>query len=346
MAISLRRHCRSAAIIAPGYTRDPRYGNIATHGEEFRFWLHPRRRFRISSSPVEILLRPDGRSAAFIAPSCTQHAHYGHFSTYGDEFRLQLHPRRRFGISPPPMAISLRRHCRSAAIIAPVYTRHARYSNVATHGEEFRFWLHPRPRFRISPPPLHVALPIYGRSAAFIAPSCTQHAHYGHFSTYGDEFRLRLHPRRRFGISPPPMAKSRRRHCRSAAVIATSYARDARYGNIATHGEEFRFWLHPRRRFRISSSPVEILLRPDGRSAAFIAPSRTQHARYRHFSTHGDEFRLRLHPRRRFGFSPPPMAKSRRRRCQSAAFIAFSLTRSRSSEKISTPGDESRRQLH
>src|SRR5690606_23922218 len=73
------------------------------------------------------------------------------------------------------------------------------------------------------------------------------------------------------------------------------------------------------------------------RSAAFIAPSRTQHARYRHFSTHGDEFRLRLHPRR-FGISPPPMAKSRRRRCQSAAFIAFSLTRSRSSEKISTPG--------
>src|SRR5690606_27728433 len=119
----------------------------------------------------------------------------------------------------------------------------------------------------------------------------------------GDEFRLRLHPRRRFRISPPPMAKSRRRHCRSAAVIATSYTRDARYGNIATHGQEFRFWLHPRRRFRISSPPVEILLRPDGPSAAFIAPSRTQHARYRHFSTHGDEFRLRLHPRWRFGIS-------------------------------------------
>src|SRR5690606_16835014 len=106
------------------------------------------------------------------------------------------------------------------------------------------------------------------------------------------------------------------------------------------------FWLHPLRRFRISSPPVEILLRPDGRSAAFIAPSCTQHARYRHFSTHGDEFRLRFHPRRRFGISTPPMANSRRRHCRSAAFIAFSLTRSRSSEKISSPGDESRRQLH
>ena len=59
MAISLRRHCRSAAVIATSYTRDARYGNIATHGEEFRFWLHPRRRFRASSPPVEILLRPD-----------------------------------------------------------------------------------------------------------------------------------------------------------------------------------------------------------------------------------------------------------------------------------------------
>src|SRR5690606_28664193 len=212
MAISLRRHCRSAAIIAPSCTRDPRCRDGATHGAEFRFWLHPRRQFRIS---------------------------------------------------PPPMAISLRRHCRSAAIIAPGYTRDPRYGDIATHGEEFRFWLHPRRRFRISSPPVEILLRPDGRSAAFIAPSCTQHAHYGHFSTYGDEFRLRLHPRRRFGISPPPMAKSRRRHCRSAAIIAPGYTRDPRYGNIATHGEEFRFWLHPRRRFWISSPPVEILLRPD-----------------------------------------------------------------------------------
>src|SRR5690554_3316324 len=226
MAISLRRHCRSAAVIATSYTRDARYGNIATHGEEFRFWLHPRRRFRISSPPVEILLRPDGRSAAFIAPSRTQHARYGRFSTHGDDFRLRLHPRRRFRISSPPVEILLRPD---------------------------------------------------GRSAAFIAPSRTQHARYRHFSTHGNESRLRLHPRRRFGISPPPIATSRRGHCRSRAVIAPSYTPDARYGNITTHGEEFRFWLHPRRRFRISSPPVEILLRPDGRSAAFIAPSRTQH---------------------------------------------------------------------
>src|SRR5690554_3949160 len=307
MAISLRRYCRSAAVIATSYTRDARYGNIATHGEEFRFWLHPRRRFRISSPPVEILLRPDGRSAAFIAPSRTQHARYRHFSTHGDEFRLRLHPRRRFRISSPPVEILLRPDGRSAAFIAPSRTQHARYGHFSTHGDEFRLRLHPRRRFRISSPTVQSLLLPDGRSAAFIAPSRTQHARYRHFSTHGDEFRLRLHPRRRFGISPPPMAKSRRRHCRSAAVIATSYTRDARYGNIATHGEEFRFWLHPRRRFRISSPPVEILLRPDGRSAAFIAPSRTQHAHYGHFSTYGDDFRLRLHPRRRFRISSPPV---------------------------------------
>src|SRR5690606_9362191 len=181
----------------------------------------------------------------------------------GDEFRLRLHPRRRFRISPPPMAKSRRRHCRSAAVIATSYTRDARYGNIATHGEEFRFWLHPRRRFRISSPPVEILLRPDGRSAAFIAPSRTQHARHRHFSTHGDEFRLRLHPRRRFGISPPPMAKSRRRHCRSAAVIATSYTRDARYGNIATHGEEFRFWRPPRRQFRIPPPPVPILLRPN-----------------------------------------------------------------------------------
>src|SRR5690606_39116263 len=156
-----------------------------------------------------------------------------------------------------------RRHCRSAAVIATSYTRDARYGNIATHGEEFRDRQRAVQGLRVASSPGEILLRPDGRSAAFIAPSCTQHAHYGHFSTYGDEFRLRLHPRRRFGISPPPMAKSRRRHCRSAAVIATSYTRDARYGNIATHGEEFRLWLHPRRRFRISSPPVEILLRPD-----------------------------------------------------------------------------------
>src|SRR5690606_19996634 len=278
-------------------------------------------------SPVEILLRPDGRSAAFIAPSCTQHAHYGHFSTYGDEFRLRLHPRRRFGISPPPMAKSRRRHCRSAAVIATSYTRDARYGNIATHAEEFRFWLLPLRGVLPSSSPVEILLRPDGRSAAFIAPSCTQHAHYGHFSRSEERRVGQIDPRWRVGVSPPPMAISLRRHCRSAAVIATSYTRGARYGNIATHGEEFRFWLHPRRRFRISSSPVEILLRPDGRSAAFIAPSCTQHAHYGHFSTYGDEFRLRLHPRRRFGISPPPMAKSRRRHCRSAAVIATSYTR-------------------
>src|SRR5690606_36054519 len=152
----------------------------------------------------------------------------------------------------------------SAAVIATSYTRDPRYGNIATHGEEFRFWLHPRRRFRISSPPVEILLRPDGRSAAFIAPSCTQHAHYGHFSTYGDEFRLRLHPRRRFRISPPPMPRPRRRPRCPSATLFRSYTRDPRYGNIATHGEEFRFWLHPRRRFRISSPPVEILLRPDG----------------------------------------------------------------------------------
>src|SRR5690606_21456544 len=221
-------------------------------------------------------------------------------------FRLQLHPRRRFGISPPPMAISLRRHCRSAAVIATSYTRGARYGNIATHGEEFRFWLHPRRRFRISSSPVEILLRPDGRSAAFIAPSCTQHAHYGHFSTHGDDFRLRLHPRRRFRISSPPVEILLRPDGRSAAFIAPSRTQHAHYGHFSTYGDEFRWRLHPRRRFRIPTRRAAVLLRPDGRSAAFIAPSRTQHAHYGHFSTYGDEFRLRLHPRRRFGISPPP----------------------------------------
>src|SRR5690606_27381496 len=137
MAISLRRHCRSAAIIAPGYTRDARYGNIATHGDEFRFWLPPPRRFPPAPPPVEILLRLDGRSAAFIAPSCTQHAHYGRFSTHGDDFRLRLHPRRRFRISSPPVEILLRPDGGSAAFIAPSCTQHAHYGRFSTYGDDF-----------------------------------------------------------------------------------------------------------------------------------------------------------------------------------------------------------------
>src|SRR5690606_8221828 len=278
--ILLRPDGRSAAFIAPSRTQHARYGHFSTHGDDFRLRLHPRRRFRISSPPVEILLRPDGRTAARIAPSRTQHAHYGHFSTHGAEFRLRLHPRRRFGISPPPMAKSRRRHCRSAAVIATSYTRDARYGNIATHGEEFRFWLHPRRRFRISSPPVEILLRPDGRSAAFIAPSRTQHARYRHFSTHGDEFRLRLHPRRRLRISSPPVEILLRPDGRSAGFLALRPRRPAGHGNIATHGDEFRLRLHPRRRFRISSPPVEILLRPDGRSAAFIAPSCTQHAHY------------------------------------------------------------------
>src|SRR5690606_20440680 len=137
--------------------------------------------------------------------------------------------------------------------------------------------------------------------------SRTQHARYGHFSTHGDEFGLRLHPRRRFRISSPPVEILLRPDGRSAALIATGRTRHGRYGHFSTHGDEFGLRLHPRRRFRISSPPLEILLRPDGRSAASIAPSRTQHARYGHFSTHGDEFGLRLHPRRRFRISSPPV---------------------------------------
>src|SRR5690606_8647703 len=56
---SRRRHCESAAILASGYTLHPPPGNIATHREEFLRLLHPRRRFRVSPPPVEILLRPD-----------------------------------------------------------------------------------------------------------------------------------------------------------------------------------------------------------------------------------------------------------------------------------------------
>src|SRR5690606_21583126 len=155
----------------------------------------------------------------------------------------------------------------SAAFIAPSCTQHAHYGRFSTHGDDFRLRLHPRRRFRISSPPVEILLRPDGRSAAFIAPSSTQHAHYGRFSTHGDDLRLRLHPRRRFGLSPPPSAPTRRPPDRSAAFIAPSCTQHARYGRFSTHGEDFRLRLHPRRRFRISSPPVEILLRPDGRSA-------------------------------------------------------------------------------
>src|SRR5690606_6594105 len=84
-------------------------------GPTLREHRHPWRGMPILASPTATVsdfvatrgdTPPTGcRSAAFIAPSCTQHAHYGHYSTYGDEFRLRLHPRRRFRISSPPVEI-------------------------------------------------------------------------------------------------------------------------------------------------------------------------------------------------------------------------------------------------
>src|SRR5690606_40912336 len=114
------------------------YGHFSTYGDEFRLRLHPRRRFRISSPPVEILLRPDGRSAAFIAPSRTQHARYGHFSTHGDEFRLRLHPRRRFRISSPPVEILLRPVRRGAASPSATPPWRARSWQSSTYGDVLR----------------------------------------------------------------------------------------------------------------------------------------------------------------------------------------------------------------
>src|SRR5690606_23814933 len=111
-------------------------------------------------------------------------------------------------------------------------------------------------RFRIFPPPV----------AMFRRRPCPDPPHHleqlslgpphGQIFTHGDELRFQLHLWRRFRIFPPPMAMFRLRPCPDPPHHRERLSLGLPHGQIFTHGDELRFPLHPRRRFRISPPPA------------------------------------------------------------------------------------------